>query len=92
MPPVHEKVHAETDQNRQQNRQHTENVGSMFNPEKYARNREEYAERDSCGSLYKGSFCALVVLWIGRSIVVICHGTISLMLSGGTATPSVIDR
>ena len=78
---MHEEMHAETDQKWQQKRHCAEDVRTMFNPEKHARNGEENAERKSRWSVEKWPPHTIVDLWVNGTVFVKCHDLqISLQL------------
>jgi hypothetical protein len=61
---MHEEVHAEANQERQQKGQGTENMRTMLKPQKHACSDEKNTECKSSGSVQERSTVVLVEHWI----------------------------
>lgn len=70
---MHKEMHADADQQREQKGQCTENVRTMLNPEKHARNGEKNAERESRWGVQEWSPPIFVHLWVNRTVIVMSH-------------------
>ncbi len=70
---MHEQMHADADQQREQKGEYTENVRTMLNPEKHARNGEKNAERESRWGVQEWSPPIFTQLWINRTVIVMSH-------------------